>query len=138
MNFILSQKSLGKPLTKIITVMKNIGLTKPPYRTIIIPERHGASSDQMDHDFPTLWSWLFNSLFSSTARKQEIILLGNIHVYRQDIYVKRKSIRLSWYHQNTHYLDGHHSYVTLENDTNTIDIQEVRHTLTTQGAGSLQ
>ena len=41
-------------------------------------------------------------------------------------------MRLPWYHQNPHCLDGHHIYVNSENYTNTIDMQEVLNTLTTK------
>ena len=43
-----------------------------------------------------------------------------------------------WYHQNRHCLDEDHTYVTSENVTDTIEIQEVRHTLTTQETRGFQ
>ena len=41
-------------------------------------------------------------------------------------------MRLPCYHQNPRFLDEHHTHVTSENDTDTIEIQEVSHALTTQ------
>ena len=46
--------------------------------------------------------------------------------------------RLTWYHQNPRCLDRHHTYVTSENDESTIEMQEVRHKLTTQKIRVLQ
>ena len=47
-------------------------------------------------------------------------------------------MRLPWCHQNPHFLDGHHTYVTSENDTNTIEIKQVCYTLTNQEARGSQ
>ena len=47
-------------------------------------------------------------------------------------------MRLPWCHQNPLFLDGHHTYVTLEHDKNNIEMQEVSNTLTTQEARGLQ
>ena len=49
-----SYKYLGKPLTKIIRVMQKIGLTTSPERNTIIPEKLGATIEQMSHEFPTI------------------------------------------------------------------------------------
>ena len=50
---------------------------------------------------------------------------------------------LQWFFQfhfrtQTFLLSEHHTYVTSENDTNTIEMQEVRYTLTTQEARGLK
>ena len=47
-------------------------------------------------------------------------------------------MRLPWYYQNPRCLDGHHTYVTLENDKNPIEMKEVWYTLTTQEERGLQ
>ena len=47
-------------------------------------------------------------------------------------------MRLTWYPQNPRYLDGHHTYVTSENDTNIIERKEVWHKLTTQEVRGVQ
>ena len=47
-------------------------------------------------------------------------------------------MRLTWYHQNPLCLDGHYTYVTSKNDTNTIEMQEVWNILTAQEARGLK
>ena len=66
------------------------------------------------------------------------ILSGNIHFFCQNTYDSNQLTILTWYHQNTRCLDGHHTYVTPENDTNTFELQEVRHTLATKEARCLK
>ena len=58
----------------------------------------------MSHDSPNTSSWVSNGLLSYTLRTQKCLLSGN------------------------------HTYVTSENDTNTIEMQDVWNTLTTQEA----
>ena len=55
-----SNKSLGKTLTKIINVMRNIGLTTALYRTTSTPEKLGSTIEKMSHDLPTKWSRVSN------------------------------------------------------------------------------
>ena len=61
-----------------------------------------------------------------------------MHVYRKEICAKGQYMRLPWYHQNPRCLDGNHTYITSENDTNTIKMKDFRHTLSTQEARGLQ
>ena len=66
------------------------------------------------------------------------IFSGHIHFYCQNTHDSNRLTKLTWYHQNPHRLDGHHTYVTLEHDKNNIEMQEVSNTLTTQEARGLQ
>ena len=70
-----SHESLGKPLTKIIRVMRNIGFTPSPDRTTITPEKLGKISEQMDHDITLVRVLLSNGLFSSIVRTHKLLLL---------------------------------------------------------------
>ena len=47
-------------------------------------------------------------------------------------------MRLTWFHQNTRFLDGIHTYVNSKKDTNNIEMQEFWHTLTIQEERGLQ
>ena len=131
-----SRKYLGKTLTKIIRGMPKIGLATSTYRTTITSEKLGETSVQ--HDLPTIWLWVTNGLFRSIFITHKILLPGHIHVYFWDTCVKGQSMRLPWYHQNSRCLDGNHTYVTSENDTNTIEMKDVWHTLITQEARGFQ
>ena len=66
------------------------------------------------------------------------MLSGHIHVYRRDICANIQSTRLPWYHQNARCLDGNHTHVISENDTNTIEMKDVCNTLTIQEARSIE
>ena len=60
-----SHKSLGKPLTNIIRVIKNIGFTTLPDSTTIAPEKLGETIEQMSHEFPTICALVSNGLVVS-------------------------------------------------------------------------
>ena len=88
----------------------------------------------MAHEFPTICSCVSNDLFTYSFSKRSFLLLKHINFYFQNTYDRNQLTRLTWYHQNPHFLDGQHTYVTSSNDTSTIEIQDVQHALTTQEA----
>ena len=71
-----SHESFGNISTNIIRVMQNIGLTTSPDRTTSTPENIEATIDQMAHDIPIIYSWIFN-VFSS-------LLSEHKNLYSQD------------------------------------------------------
>ena len=73
-----AHKSFGNISTKIIRVMWNIGLTTSLYRTTSTPENCGSTIDQ--HDIPTIWSWVSNSLFISIVRTHMIRTINKTYL----------------------------------------------------------
>ena len=69
----LPQEYNGKSLTKIIIVMQIIESTTSPDNTAITSENIGAPIDKMDHELPTICSWLFNCLFIHIVRTYSFI-----------------------------------------------------------------
>ena len=55
MDFNKPHKYLGKNLTNIIRVIRNIGFTTSPERTIISPKKIGATIEKMDHELPNIY-----------------------------------------------------------------------------------
>ena len=74
----------------------------------------------------------------SIVSTRPFLFSGHVPFYLHNTYDRNQLTRLPWYYQNPSCLGGHHAYVTSENDTNTIEIQEVLHKLTTQEARGLQ
>ena len=51
-----SHESLGKPFTKIIIVMRNIGFTTSPEITTITLDNIGETIEKIAHEFPNICS----------------------------------------------------------------------------------
>ena len=68
-----SNEHLGKTLINIIKVMQRIALTESTDRTTITPEKLGGAIEQMAHDIPSIWSWVYNGSFRSIVRHKKNI-----------------------------------------------------------------